>query len=297
VNFKFTPSQGWEKALVDQVQGAITPYLVSAQGIVQQLRDDGYDYAQALASERLNTTVQTYLNALKKVEPTPDTWTIILEPSAVYLEEGYSGFDQIAAGLAKNGKYSEKTGRRYIRVPFEHVQSFGNKGHPQNPIKVQMGLPSQTGTTKGSLAQDLKRLKKIFAPNDPGITMMPQQPGQFGPQQPVLGKVWSIAKAPEGPQWEYREFHTDMKSRMELEKQPSPLLSGLTKVQFQTDKGSVKSKYLTWRTATDPRVPEMTHGKPPWVHPGFEGVHIMQDVEKYISDEFAKRINELFQAG
>jgi hypothetical protein len=291
VKFSFTPEQGWEKALLDQVQGAITPYMVAGQSIVQQLRDDAFDYAQTLATERLHTTAKQYLGALKKAEPTPDTWTIILEPSAVYLEEGYSGFDQIAAGLAKNGKISEKTGRRYIRVPFEQIQSFAKGSHPMNPVKVQMGLPSMTGTTKGSLAQDLKRLKGIFAPNDPGITNYP------GTDTPIKGKVWSITKALSGPQWEYREFHSDMKSRMELEKQPSPLLSGLTKVQFETGSGKVKSKYMTWRTATDPRVPISTHGKPPWIHPGYAGAHIMKDVEQYISEEFAKRINELFQAG
>lgn len=265
--------------------------MISAQGIVQQLRDDGYDYAQTLASERLHSTVHKYLGALKKVEPSPDTWTIVLEPSAVYLEEGYSGFDQIAAGLAKNGHYSEKTGRRYVRIPFEHVQAFGKGSHPMNPVKVQMGLPSQTGTTKGSMAQDLKRLKAIFAPNDPAITNYP------GTNTPIKGKVWSISKAPEGPQWQYREFNSDMKSRMELEKQPSPLLSGLTKVQFETGTGKMKSKYMTWRTATDPRKPITAHSKPPWIHPGYEGAHIMRDVEQYISEEFAKRVNDLFQAG
>jgi hypothetical protein len=293
VKFSFKPGEGWEKALVDSIQGAIAPYLVSAQGIVQSLRDDAYDYAQTLAADRLHTTAKKYIGALKKVEPAPDTWTITLGPEAVYLEEGYTGYDMIQAGLArgKASQYSEKTGRHYVRIPFEHVQAFAKGSHPMNPVKVQMGMPSMTGTTKGSMAEDLKRLKKIFAPNDPGITNYP------GTTTPIKGKVWTIQKAPEGPQWEYRDFQGGMRNRMELNKQPSPLLSGITKVQYETGTGKMKSKYLTWRTATDPRIPMSVHSKPGWVHPGYGGAHIMKDVEQYINDEFAKRISELFQEG
>lgn len=291
MKFKLTPEEGWQKAFIDQVQGAVAPYMASAQGIVQQLRDDAYDRAQALAAERLHSTAKTYLSALKKVQPTPDTWTIVLEPDAVYLEEGYSGFDMIAAGLArgKNSKISEKTGRRYVRIPFEHVQAFASKSHPMNPVGVQ--TQSSSPTTRGSMAEDLKRLKKIFAPQDPGITNYP------GTNTPIKGKVWSISKSPGGPQWEYREFNSDMKKRMELEKQPSALLAGITKVQFESASGKMKSKYMTWRTVTDPRLPIMTNNKPNWIHPGYPGAHIMKDVEQYISDEFAKRISELFQEG
>lgn len=293
MKFNFTPQEGWEKALVDSIQGAIAPYMVSAQGIVQQLRDDAYDYAQSLAADRLHSTAHKYLGALKKVDPTPGTWTIILEPSAMYLEEGYSGYDMISAGLARGGKshFSQETGRRYVRIPFEHIQAFAKESHPMNPVKVQMGLPSMTGTTKGSIAQDLKNLKKLFAPQDPGITPYP------GTNTPIKGKVWAITKNPAGPQWEYREFNSDIRKRLEPQKQPSGLTSGITKIQYESGSGKMKSKYLTWRTATDPRIPMMVHNKPNWIHPGYPGAHIMKDVEQYITDEFAKRISELFQEG
>ncbi len=290
MKFKFSPDGGWEKILSDAASAAVAPYLGAVQGVVKDVWDDAYDHAQSLASDRLHSTVQQYLSGLKKVKSGEGIWTILLENDAVYLEEGYSGFDMIAAGLARGAKsqFSQKTGRRYVKIPFEHVQAFASKGHPMNPVVVQGGSPG--ATTKGDLATDLKRLKKMFAPDDTKISL-------DSSGSPIKGKVWSITKSPSGPQWEYREFQTDIRKRLELEKQPSSLLSGVTKVQFETGSGSMKSRYLTWRTATDPRVPAAVHDKPKWVHPGFDGVHIMKDVEQYVTDEFAKRINEIFSQG
>lgn len=293
MKFSFTPEGGWEVGMINAATAAVMPYLGAAQQIIADLGQDGLDYAQALASQRLHSTAQKYLSHLKKVQGQEGVWTIILESEAVYLEEGFSGFDQIAAGLAQGPKsqYSSKTGRRYVKIPFEHIQEFAKKGHPQNPVMVQKG--SSSPTTKGDLAADLKRLKQIFAPKDTGITRGAPAPGMKR-GDPLTGKIWSITKSPGGPQWEYREFHTDMRKRLELEKQPSPLLSGITKVQFATDKGTVKSRYLTWRTATDPRMPKMVHDKPNWVHPGFAGIKVFADLEQYLSDELANRINQIF---
>lgn len=297
MKFSLFPPDGWEAALSNAATSAIAPYLKAAQGTIKDLWSDAYDHAESLASQRLHSTKNKYLAALKKVQTGDDTWTIILDKDAVYLEDGYSGYDMIDAGLASGGKakFSKETGRRYVKIPFEHVQAFGNKNHPMNEVVVQQ--QSGSGTTKGDLASDLKRLKKIFAPNDSKISTVPVAPGFEGPAAPIMGAVWSIQKSPEGPQWEYKEFQTDMKKRMELEKQPSALLSGITKVQFQGENGQMKSKYLTWRTATDPRMPITVHSKPPWVHPGFQGVKIMKDVESYITAEFASRINALFSQG
>lgn len=301
MKFKFSPEDGWEKAIADAAEAAVAPYLGAAQEAVSDVWEAGFDYAQSLATQRLHTSTQKYLENLKKVKTQADTWTIILDADAVYLEEGFESYDMIQAGLVQGPKSRMTTPtakdpipRRYVRIPFDQVQAAASKGHPMNPILVQQGQMGQT--TKGNLAADLKRLKKIFAPQDSGITMNPLPPGHEGPQQPVMGKVWSITKSPSGPQWEYKEFNTDMKKRLELEKQPNALLSGITKVQFQTDTGKMKAKYLTWRTATDPRNSSV-NSKPKWIHPGFPGVHIMKDVEQYITDEFAKRINEIFSQG
>jgi hypothetical protein len=286
MKFNFKPGDGWEQALLNAAQSAIAPYFKAAKAVMKDITDDAYDYAQSLATQRLHSTSKKYLDALQKYGD-DGNWTIVLNEDAVYLEEGYPSFDQISAGLARGAKshYSDKTGRRYVRIPFEQVQAFAKASHPMNSVVVQRD--SSNPTTKGDLSSDLKRLRKIFTPNEDAISLDPSG-------RPIQGKVWSISKSATGPQWNYQEFQGEMKKSMEIQPQPNSLLSGITKVQFQTDSGKMRSRYLTWRTATDPRVPSAKDNKSKWIHPGFDGVHIMKDVERYINDQFAAKIDRLF---
>lgn len=275
MKFKFGLGENFENQIMAIVNAAVAGSYKAVGDALRDVTEAGMAKAQELAAQRLHSTRQKYIDALSIDDAGDGVFTLSLAPDAHYLEEGYSAFDQIKAGLARGPKSrTTKDGKRIVVVPFTHEKGAAEPEHSQNSVKVQIGKTPQA--TKGSLAADLKRLEGTF-----GVTGT--QSGQNGP---ASGKVWSMRKSNSGPQWTMKDMLGG--SRTQTITNINPLLSGVAKIQY-ADKEKTRSAYVTWRTAVDGA------GGKGWQHPGYQGVHIMDEVEKWMADQFLRKINEIFE--
>lgn len=275
MKFGFKVDEGFSDAVLNAASGAISATNNAMKGVIREITEMAYGRAQELAAERLRSTRQQYINGLKFEEAGEGIFVLSLDPSVAYLEEGFSAFDMIKAGLARGAKSQlNKNNERFVRIPFEHSKGAASPSSPENKRPIQQSQGSQT--TKGSLAADLKKLEQIFGANG-------QTKGPSG--NDLTGKVWSMRKSTSGPQWNYQ----DALGRKDTQTVTgvSQLLSGLTKVQYEGKAEKTKSAYLTWRTATD------KPGSGKWIHPGMAGAKIFPDVEKWIEEQFAAKVQEL----
>lgn len=62
-------------------------------------------------------------------------------------------------------------------------------------------------------------------------------------------------------------------------------LEGLVKFQHVSEKGTTSSVYMTWRMISDNSIG--------WQHPGFPGIHLFPEAEKYVEKELTNIINML----
>lgn len=284
MKLKFSVPNDFGKFLEDAVMSSSNTRIAAARDAISEISSQAYAKANEMASDRLKSTRLKYIDHLKFEQVGPTHWTISLEEGAAYLENGYPSFDQIKAGLARGAKSKiSKSGYRYVRVPFEHSEGPAKASHPSNSIPVQRGQVNET--TKGNMANDLKRLQRIFGGKETVSTA----------QGPVIGKAWSITKSTTGPQWTFK----DALGRQQTTtiEGVHPNLSGVTKVQWEQKLrggGSrIRSAYLSWRTASEN--PNRTPGT--WIHPGFQGAKIFPDLEKWVTDTFKARMEELFGQG
>ena len=74
--------------------------------------------ANELAGERLKARRETYLKALSWNEIAPGFWTVELDESAMWIEDGMEPHSQIEDLLRKNYKVNKK-GEKYKVIPFD----------------------------------------------------------------------------------------------------------------------------------------------------------------------------------
>lgn len=251
----------------------------AAQQVMRELAEDTHNKAQEMAGQRLNSTRQKYIDNLSFDQVGDNHWALTLNADAAYLEEGYSTFDMIKAGLTRGPKSKmSKKGHRYVSIPFEHAQAPGKSNHPQHDVPVQRGQQSET--TKGNLAKDLMRLKQSF-----GLK------GTFKDQNgnPIYGKVFTVTKNPLGPMWNYSDVLGNKDTAIMEGKEIHKNLAGLTGIQYKAG-SKTKTAYMTWRTASEN--PESA-GK--WIHPGFDGAKIFPDLEQWAVQRIGQKLRDIFE--
>ncbi len=101
--------------LKQEVQEAIT------QG-VKQLASMTHAKTQELASEKLQSTRQTYLDNLEFEEIQEGIWVVSLDQPALWIEEGRKSGDMTEDLLRKNAK-TAKDGSKYKAIPFDQARS------------------------------------------------------------------------------------------------------------------------------------------------------------------------------
>lgn len=269
--------------------GGITQaHFAQAKKAMRDLTIQAHEQAIVMAGQRLNSTKQKYIDNLDYDASGDNHWTVTLHGDAAYLEEGFGGFDMIKAGLARGPKSKKsKAGYNYVVIPFEHSEGPARPNHRQHNQPVQIGQANET--TKGSLAQDLQRLKKAFGHIDGS-----------GKNKPLLnpdgsnfvGKAYTIKQSSLGP-WEYENAFGGQ-DRTPMEGQPiNKNLSGLTAIQWEQKlKGGgsrLRTSYLTWRVASEN---PMAAGK--WQHPGFDGARIFPDLESWCVSQINVKLREIF---
>ena len=113
--------------------------------------------ANEMASHKLNTTRQQYIDSLKIEKMGPNIYCVYLEDEAAHLEKGYDAFNMIKAGLARGPKSKMSSrGFRYVVIPFENKKNAA-PGTPAGDRQIQH---TQTVSERGWSAG---------APNNQGV--------------------------------------------------------------------------------------------------------------------------------
>lgn len=286
-------------AISQEIGSAIAAANSTAKGIVSNLADQAYYKAREMAGVRLNSTSQQYIDALKMEKVGDDMYSVSLDESSEYLENGYPSYD-MKAGLLKTSKgYSDlppgkggsrggvkmsKKGYRYRSIPFEQNQAASKSGHPQNqqPVQAhQTSLGNVAPMAYGDLmsaAKDLtKRANKITSANGVGGT----------------GKVWTIQQNPLNTMQAIVKDKAGNQTTLDLKAPMDSRLKGMMRVDYEVEKrggGKMnKSQYVTFRT-----VSENPKQKGKWIHPGFAGAKVFPDLEIWAENQLTKLMEEAF---
>lgn len=236
---------------------------------ILDLASAAYAKALELAKEKLDSTFDTYRDALKFEIVSPGVYSVSLGEEAKHLEDGYESFN-MRAGLLKNAKKVSRQGYRYRSIPFKH-----GKG--------------QSGSSSGNMLDDLNRLRGGFG--DKGITK-----GDDG--KPLLGKIFSINRNDTG-MWSLNPAQPGVAAANQRfgEPEPSKNLVGLTKYQYGTKtrsgKDLIRSAYITYRTVSENPATFMKDGKPTWQHPGFSGIHTFEQLIPWVEAQLDKILDSI----
>jgi len=223
---------------------------------------------------KLKSTRQKYMENLDllKIESSAENeiWSVVLYKPAQWIEDGQPKHNMIdyllgSKSMVKKGKNAGqswvKKGKngRYAAVPFEHSRPSSQMSLAQNKIAsfVKQQL-KEHGLDKTITAADGK---------------------------PVLGRVKNDAT---------RRLEEAMNRRgaPQHEKTFRPLLSGIAiyqrEVKMKTGKSKIMKDVLTFRTVSDSQ-----KGTGAWDHPGREGFHAFEEVEKELDVLWESTISKI----
>lgn len=267
------------KIIGENIKGIAESKRVAAKAAMRQVALASEARAKRMASTRLGGTAGMYAEALRFTSPSEDVYALILGAEASHLETGYPSFDMLASGLARGPKSKiSKEGYRYVTIPFEHKQAPASPSHPEHDRAVQIGQPQET--TRGSLAADLKSAIRMA---EKSLDMKQKSVRGMG-GVPVVGKAWTMTPSDAGLKFK------DVLGNMGQASDPgiNPLLHGLTAYQRVDTAGRVQKGYVTFRRASEKYMGQK------WIHPGFDGVHVFRDLEKWVKSELDAMLREIF---
>lgn len=130
-----------------------------------------FSKANEMAAERLKARRETYLKALSWNEIAPGFWTVELDESAVWIDDGQEPHSMVPDLLRKNYKVS-KSGEKYKVIPFKQDKApsvLNDKGKElqrqvKNELK-QRGIPykkmelDSSGNPRLGLLHQIKDIK------------------------------------------------------------------------------------------------------------------------------------------
>lgn len=247
--------------------------------------------ANEMASNRLHTTKQQYVDSLKIEKIGPNIYSVSLDDEAKHLETGYDAYNMIAHGLTRGPKSKvSKDGYRYVVVPFQNSKGAA-AGTPAGDRQIQH---KQTVTERGwSLGasnnagvappQGLHSGASLSA----GIAELEKKSG-LGKNIPgVTGKVGTWTSHPANMN---RAIFTDRYGNqdvVDLDGPFNPLLNGLMKFQNKVGK-TTRGSFVTFRVAS-----ENPKAKGKWNHPGFQGAKIFPELEDWAMQQLQKLVDEI----
>jgi hypothetical protein len=217
--------------------------------------------------KKLHSSRQKYIDALSYKQIGKDSWSIDLDPSAFFIEDGLpSNWEMIDAllgqgrpnksrleGTPKGQVKTSKEGNKYRAIPFEH-----NKGQTaQTPFQTSL-----TNMVKG----EMKARKIPYG----GI-----EKDAMG--APKIGLLHSFDVSSRG------------KGIVPTSKTGNSLLAGVRvyqrEVKDRQGKSTVKKAVLTFRM-----VSEKQKGSGSWIHPGLEGRKFIDDAYDWALKEWETKI-------
>lgn len=235
--------------------------LLGDKTIIHAVMQNVMDGARAewvkLAGSRLESSRRDYLNGIQKVEIKDFSATVALVglvPNLV--ENGMDAFDMHATllgpdvpvvpwGSGQKGKHEIKDspGKFYRAIPFRH----------QTPGSIGQGGGTPMGKAYKGVVDDAAALGKAIHKAAVKLKATTGMPGE----KPSWG-----GRLPEGLAPKLKSTHT------------TDIYAGMTKMA-KGYKGATQVTYMTFRMISD-NAPEK------FLHPGLEGVHLADDVEKYV---------------
>jgi len=97
--------------------------------MMASLAEQTYEKAKEMASQKLHTTAQQYINALDHGQEDENTWVVTLHKDAEHLEDGYPGFHMLPKLAQGPASKMGKDGHRYTVIPFKHTTAPANPGN------------------------------------------------------------------------------------------------------------------------------------------------------------------------
>ena len=225
-------------------------------------------HIQEEVKQTLNSTRQIYLDNLH-VEPIDgDTWAIILDSPAMWIEEGMSQHEMIDDLLKSDKARTTKKGSKVLSVPFEHKKGAAESTSAQkdltDTIKSEM---KKRGIPYGGLEKDGGGQPKLGLLHSFDITSGPLKTS-MGPGQGA-GPIGAVRQGPTGV----------------------PFLAGVRVYQKsykdKMGKDHVKKSVVTFRTVSS----EMK-GSGRWVHPGTRAHKFLDEGAEWAQKEFEDNIKE-----
>lgn len=255
---------------------------------LESVSRQAFEKAKELAAAKLYTTKQQYIDALSLEQIGPNIFAVRLDASAAHIEKGYNSYD-MKPGLLKNAKKRSKQGYRYRAIPMEQSSAPAKSSHPlhNRPVQYQgrvengqMKLP-MGATTQGSLSADFDALKKIGNRFAKGSL-----PSNF------TGKAWTATPDPLNRNNAIFTMGNGQQYKANLGRAFNPMMSGLSNMRapHESKPNKVRSAYLTFRM-----VSENPKQKNKWIHPGYNGAHILEQVQRWTEDNFAKMVESVLR--
>jgi hypothetical protein len=223
-----------------------------------------------LAQTQLHTTRERYISAVSFKQVDEDTWSIDLDASAMWIENGMQQHEMIQAMLKSPKAKTSKSGDKYLVVPFDH-----KKG----PTKQSQAGTDLTSTIKQELAKRKIPYAKIEKNNqgNPRLGLL----HSFD----ILNKPMKTHEGPgqgRGPIGMVRQGTTGI-----------PHLKGVRIYQNEfkdekTGKKSVKRSIMTFRVVSSKQI-----GSGKWIHPGIPPKLLFDKTAEWAIDEFKNKIGPM----
>jgi len=228
-----------------------------------------FAHIQEEVQEKLHSTRDKYIQAMKIDQADEDTWVITLDKSAMWIEEGIPPNKDMLDGLLKSKKAkTAKDGSRYLVVPFKQ-----NKG-PTSSTPAQQNLTDtlraemkKRNIPYGGIEKDDTGKPKLGLLHSFDIMKNPLKTAN-GPGQ-GHGPVGKVKQGPTG----------------------IPFLQGVRiyqqKVKDKAGKESVKKGIMTFRVASSKH-----KGTGRWIHPGLEAKRFFDEAARWAIEEFETTIKD-----
>ena len=225
-------------------------------------------HIQEEVKQKLHSTRQMYLDNLHAEPVDADTWAIILDPPAMWIEEGMPQHEMIDDLLKSDKARTTKKGSKVLSVPFEHKKGAAESTPAQkdltDTIKSEM---KKRGIQYGGLEKDAGGTPKLGLLHSFDINTGPMKTG-MGPGQGA-GPIGAPRQGPTGV----------------------PFLAGVRVYQksYKDKKGKdhVKKSIVTFRTVSS----EMK-GTGRWMYPGFTAKHFLDEGAEWAQKEFENNIKD-----
>jgi hypothetical protein len=232
----------------------------------EELSIQAHAHITEQVQQKLHSTREKYLAAMKFDNVEDGTWVITLDEKAMWIEEGMESHEMLNDLLASPKAKTAKDGSKYLSVPFQH-----NKG-PTQQTQAQNDLTNTLKTELknrkipyGKLEMDANGKPKLGLLHKFDILKDPIKT-QEGP-----GQGW-------GPAGQVRQGPTGI-----------PFLQSVRIYQRQISDANGKSKtvrnIMTFRTASSKHI-----GTGRWVHPGLEAKKFFDEAEKWATEQWTTKI-------